>query len=81
MRQAPRGHRAGTDAVLLAAAAPREASGLALDVGAGVGAVGLALALFSPLARVGLVEIDPRACELARENIAANGLGDRVVRP
>jgi tRNA1(Val) A37 N6-methylase TrmN6 len=78
LRQAPGGHRAGTDAVLLAAAAPREASGLALDVGAGVGAVGLALALFSPRARVGLVEIDPGACELARENIAANGLGERV---
>jgi FkbM family methyltransferase len=79
LRQAPRGHRAGTDAVLLAAAAPREAVGLALDVGAGVGAVGLVAALFSPRSRVGLVEIDPQACELARENIAANGLGDRVV--
>lgn len=78
LRQAPGGHRAGADAVLLAAAAPRDASGLALDIGAGVGAVGLALALFSPRARVGLVEIDPQACELARQNIAANRLGDRV---
>ncbi len=32
LRQLPHGHRAGTDAVLLAAAAPAEVQGLALDV-------------------------------------------------
>ena len=41
LRQPRRGHRAGTDAVLLAAlAAPREGETV-YDLGAGVGAVGL----------------------------------------
>ncbi|MGQ0444466.1 MAG: methyltransferase, partial [Beijerinckiaceae bacterium] len=42
------GHRCGTDAVLLAAAAPADFSGLAIDVGSGVGAAGLALAVARP---------------------------------
>lgn len=79
IRQAGGGHRAGTDAVLLAAAAPIDFAGLALDVGAGVGAAGLALALGRPLARIGLVENDPGAASLARDNIALNGLSDRGV--
>lgn len=78
LRQLPRGHRAGTDAVLLAAATPAGTKGLALDVGAGTGAVGLCAALLAPNAAIGLVEIDPSACALARENIAANGLEARV---
>ncbi|MBI3275161.1 MAG: methyltransferase, partial [Methylocystis sp.] len=73
LRQTPRGHRAGTDAVLLAAATPAATRGLALDVGAGTGAVGLGAALLAPKASIGLVEIDPGACALARENAAANG--------
>ena len=40
LRQPTKGHRAGTDAVLLAAAAPADFSGLALDVGAGIGTAG-----------------------------------------
>lgn len=79
LRQARRGHRAGTDAVLLAAATPASASGLVLDAGAGVGAVGLCAALRAPGARVGLVEIEPEACALARANVAANDLSERVV--
>ena len=41
LRQLPSGHRAGTDAVLLAACVPPNAKGLGVDVGAGVGAAGL----------------------------------------
>ncbi|WP_395665128.1 tRNA1(Val) (adenine(37)-N6)-methyltransferase [Methylocella sp.] len=78
LRQFRRGHRAGLDAALLAAAAPAAFSGLALDVGAGSGAVGLALAATRPGARVGLIECDPASAALARENIALNGLGARV---
>ncbi len=77
LRQPAEGHRCGTDAVLLAAAAPADFSGFAIDVGAGVGAAGLALAVARPGAQVGLLEIDPFAASLARANIAQNGLADR----
>lgn len=78
LRQSAKGHRAGTDAVLLAAAAAREERGLILDIGAGAGAVGLMAALRAPTATIGLVEIDAESCALARENVAANGLEARV---
>ncbi|MBG0811001.1 methyltransferase [Methylosinus sp. H3A] len=78
LRQMPRGHRAGTDAVLLAAATPAQTRGLILDIGAGTGAVGLAAALRAPAATLGLVEIDSETCALARENIAENGLAARA---
>ena len=78
LRQTLRGHRAGTDAVLLAAAAPAKTRGLILDIGAGTGAVGLAAAMRAPAATLGLVEIDPETCALARENIAENELMTRV---
>lgn len=78
LRQASGGSRAGTDALLLAAAAPREQSGLILDAGAGAGAVGIMAGTLAPRSAVGLIEIDARACALARENVAANALSDRV---
>jgi tRNA1(Val) A37 N6-methylase TrmN6 len=78
LRQLPKGHRAGTDAALLAAAAPAGARGLVLDIGAGAGAVGLATALRAPDAKIGLVEIESQLCALARENVAANGMTGRV---
>ncbi|MBO0734909.1 MAG: methyltransferase [Methylocapsa sp.] len=77
LRQPASGHRSGTDAVLLAAAAPAHFCGIALDAGAGSGAAGLALAVTRPGARVGLIEIDPVSAELARENIVQNGLCER----
>ncbi len=77
LRQPERGHRAGTDALLLAAAAPLDFDGFALDAGAGVGAAGLALAFLRPKARIGLIEIDPLAARLALENLALNGMAAR----
>ena len=77
LHQAPDGHRVGTDAILLAAAAPAS-RGLIVDVGAGVGAVGLALAQANPAALVALLEKNPRAAALARENVAANDLAARA---
>ena len=59
--QPRRGHRVGTDAALLVAAAGDARQGRIVDVGAGVGAVGLALAQRNPLASVDLVELDPEA--------------------
>jgi tRNA1(Val) A37 N6-methylase TrmN6 len=77
LRQMPHGHRAGTDAVLLAAAAPVHIEGFALDIGAGVGAAGLALAQLRPGLQFGLVENDAKTAALARENLDLNGFADR----
>ena len=80
LRQKRTGHRVGLDAVLLAAAAsagppPRRI----VDVGAGVGAVGLALARRFAAAEIDLVEIDAETAALARDNAERNGLRARVV--
>jgi len=74
------GYRAGLDAVLLAAAAQilPGAGDEVLDAGAGVGTVGLCVARRVPAARVALAERDPGMAELARRNIARNGLADTV---
>lgn len=74
--QPKRGHRFGGDAALLAAAA-RSLMGegaATADFGAGVGAVGLALAVFGA-GRVALVEIDPTLAAIAAANTERNGLG------
>ena len=77
--QPTRGYRAGIDAVLLAAAAPVEPGGEGvLDVGAGVGVVGLAVARRCGDARLTLVERDPTLAALARANVERNALVDRV---
>ena len=78
LAQPSHGHRSGTDAVLLAAAVPREASGLAYDIGAGVGAAGLGIALLCPATQVGLIERDPALAALSQENATRNSLDDRV---
>lgn len=70
------GHRAGHDAILLAAAAP--ASTRAVDLGAGVGTAGLALLARKAAQRVILVEIDAELAALARENAKRNGFKDHT---
>ncbi|MDB5642448.1 MAG: methyltransferase small [Hyphomicrobiales bacterium] len=77
LHQAAAGHRAGTDAILLAAAAPRDAQGLLIDAGSGSGAAGLAAALDRPGLRVLLIDREPDAVALATRNLAANGMADR----
>lgn len=79
LAQPARGHRAGTDAVLLQACVPADATGAAIDVGAGVGAAGLAALLRAPALAMTLAEIDPATAALARTNAAANGLAAVVV--
>lgn len=74
--QPARGHRAGHDAILLAAAAP--SSQHAIDLGAGVGTAGLALLVRKIAERVTLVEIDSDLASLARENVKRNGFGERT---
>ncbi len=75
--QPRRGHRAGTDAALLAAAADFPGGRFA-DVGAGVGAVGLAILSRCERASADLIEIDPDLAALAEENVKRNGLEGRA---
>lgn len=77
VRQPAHGYRAGTDAVLLAAAIP-EADGPLLDAGAGVGTVGLCVAARIPQAHILLVERQPLLAALARVNIERNGFVGRL---
>jgi len=78
LRQPGRGHRVGHDAILLAAACPARAGDAVVDLGAGVGAAGLALAARVPGVIVTLVEIDPELAVLAEENARLNELSARV---
>jgi tRNA1(Val) A37 N6-methylase TrmN6 len=78
LRQPRRGHRVGHDAILLAAATAAEPGMHAVELGAGVGAAGLALAHRVPGLRVTLAEIDPTHAALASHNAQRNGFADRV---
>jgi tRNA1(Val) A37 N6-methylase TrmN6 len=74
------GYRAGLDAVLLAAAAPLTGGSAqqVLDVGAGVGVVGLAVARRVAEASVTMIEKDTTQAHLCRANIVRNGLAQRA---
>lgn len=78
LRQPRRGHRVGHDAILLAAATGARAGEHVVDLGAGVGGAGLALAARVPGLNVTLVEIDAGLCALAGSNALTNALGERV---
>ncbi len=64
--------------MLLAASVPARAREHAVELGAGIGAAGLALAARVSGLRVTLLEIDPGLSELAAGNIARNDLADRL---
>ncbi|UGX91827.1 methyltransferase [Bradyrhizobium barranii subsp. barranii] len=74
LRQKRSGHRAGHDAILLAAATEARAGDRVVDLGAGIGIAGLALGRRVAGISLSLVEIDPELAELARANAAANGI-------
>lgn len=78
LRQPRKGHRVGHDAILLAAATDARAGELAVDLGAGVGGAGLALAKRVLGLKVALLEIDPELAWLAAENARLNHLDERV---
>jgi len=78
LRQPRRGHRFGHDAILLAAAVDARPGDVAVELGAGVGAAGLALAWRVPNLKIALVEIDAALAALAAENADRNGLAARV---
>jgi len=79
LRQPKRGHRAGHDAILLAAATAAQVGDRVVDFGAGVGAAGLAVARRVDGIDLVLVDIDPVLAALAEQNAAANKLPARVV--
>jgi tRNA1(Val) A37 N6-methylase TrmN6 len=78
LRQPRRGHRFGHDSILLAAAVAARPGEHAIELGAGVGAAGLALARRIEGLTVTLVEIDPMLAALARQNAERNSLAARV---
>ena len=78
LSQPKTGYRAGSDAILLAAAVPALAGQTVLDAGAGVGAVALCLAIRVENVTVRGLERQAELTELAADNAAANGLADRV---
>jgi tRNA1(Val) A37 N6-methylase TrmN6 len=79
LRQPRSGHRAGHDAMLLAAATPARSGDRVVDFGAGVGAAGLAVAKRVAGVELVLVEIDSGLAALARGNAAANAIAAEVV--
>jgi tRNA1(Val) A37 N6-methylase TrmN6 len=78
LRQPKRGHRVGHDAILLAAATGGHPGEHVVDLGAGVGAAGLALAIRIAGLNVTLVEIDGALIELAAGNILRNSFEGRA---
>src|SRR5579859_4276424 len=78
LRQPVRGYRAGLDAALLAAACDAADGGRVIEAGCGAGGALLAAAARRPRTHFVGVERDPKALALARENIAANDMADRV---
>ena len=80
VRQPKSGYRAGLDAVFLAASVPSGCVQICrvLDLGAGVGTVGLCVAARCMQAQVTLLEREPQLAMLAAENIVLNRLEARV---
>jgi tRNA1(Val) A37 N6-methylase TrmN6 len=76
--QPRKGYRVAVDAVLLAAAVEATCDARILDLGAGVGAVGLCIARRMPACQIVGIELQPALAALAERNAALNGLSDRV---
>ena len=78
LRQHKAGYRAGSDAVLLAAAVAAKSGEAVLDVGAGAGALTLCLAARLDAVQLSGLELQDELVALARANAVENGLGERV---
>ena len=74
LRQPKSGHRAGHDAMLLAAATPVRPGDRVVEFGAGVGAAGLAVATRAAGVDLVLAEIDEALAEMARANAVGNAI-------
>jgi tRNA1(Val) A37 N6-methylase TrmN6 len=74
------GYRVNIDSIILAAFASRgRVAKLAVDLGAGVGALGLVATKTGAAQSVALVEHQPELLRLARENLEANHVSGSVV--
>ena len=81
VRQPADGYRVGTDAVMLAASInPAKKQARVLDMGAGVGAVSLAVRQRLGCGHITAIEKDPFCAELLAHNIAQNNLAE-AIRP
>src|SRR6185437_605047 len=78
LRQPMSGHRAGHDAMLLAAATPARRGDRVVDFGAGVGAAGLAVATRVAGIDLVMVEREGSLAGLARANADLNGIAAEV---
>lgn len=78
LKQPKHGYRVAIDAALLAAATPLCTGQRALDLGTGVAAAALALAIRINDAQVDGIEVQPAFAAIGLENIHLNDLGSRV---
>ncbi len=76
--QPRRGYRIAVDAVLLAAAVDARPGESVLDLGAGVGAVGLCIGARVPGCDITGIELQPALAALAERNAVLNDAADRV---
>ena len=72
------GYRVAMDTLVLAAAVEAEAGESVLDIGAGVGAASLCLAVRVPGCRVVGIEVQRELVSLGARNVQLNALQDRV---
>lgn len=72
------GYRVAVDAVLLAAAVDAAPGAAVLDLGCGVGSVGLCLAWRRPDLDITGLDAEPVFVAAARANAAANGMAERL---
>jgi tRNA1(Val) A37 N6-methylase TrmN6 len=79
LRQPKSGHRAGHDAMLLAAATLVRSGDRVVEFGAGVGAAGLAVAKRVAGIKLVLVEVDEGLAELARGNAVSNAIAADLI--
>ncbi|HPB70498.1 MAG TPA: tRNA1(Val) (adenine(37)-N6)-methyltransferase [Syntrophales bacterium] len=76
--QPEKGYRFSIDALLLAHFVRLKDRASVLDLGTGSGVIALLLALRWRYAQVVGIEIQPELADLARRNVQANGLDDRI---